>query len=718
MPSIKLNDQFGLDADITPGVTSALTQFFNKLPNLSVQDFNLKSVAGSTLEDPKVTSLRGGLHFSEPVDIGADGVQFQVKASGAGELSVFVPPAEGGNLFDPDLYGDNVHVAPHERYISLELSTTAGPEINIPAGKLSFGFDAGTDVKIANYRLFDMRPAAPTVLQALTDTVAGFSIPAGLADLRAIPERGIIALEGRGHVKCSGEADLLAAANPLASVNLPTPLPQLSISAGGSVTVTASCEISMDYQLRVQKIDAKHATIGYYRKRATETEVSVDVHGGISAGTSSTDLFSTLISAISKTAAVDSASLTAAGVPDAQIDAIQSAVKEGAQRKLQLAFLSSLTQLDAQSAAFLYELDLDAVAEDVAAAALRGDLTRFSGSLPAGVHLVRNIFTDLAKTGWTWKLNLLGIYNHVSVRDLTVKGVTLFDPTTGDVTITDTITAQSVRADTVNFGADSEKLRNVLAGSFLITAAYRAGPAQNCAPELKSTHSYFVTHADTSRQDLDQEINAVQALGFAVPGVSPEAGDLGRTTIYAETAYDDRLTTALFLDAGNARAVSEYDRAGRQALRLLVHAGDADEYRLRPAVDDALWNKMRDAGPFNFAPLFPDLPKLAVEVIASDYVTVVWWAEAMHSAAELLADMRGLEAAGGGRFDDPRFIALRRSLDRHLATVTKDAKNQFGLPWGLVAMDLVSGGSATARAQITGKRLALHFERSRAAAAT
>ncbi len=38
-------------------------------------------------------------------------------------------------------------------------------------------------------------------------------------------------------------------------------------------------------------------------------------------------------------------------------------------------------------------------------------------------------------------------------------------------------------------------------------------------------------------------------------------------------------------------------------------------------------------------------------------------------------------------------------------------KGEFGDPWGLVAMDLVSGRRATARVQVTGPIVALALER-------
>jgi hypothetical protein len=49
----------------------------------------------------------------------------------------------------------------------------------------------------------------------------------------------------------------------------------------------------------------------------------------------------------------------------------------------------------------------------------------------------------------------------------------MFEPSTGELVITDTATASKISASTLNFAADGQKLRKVLAESVLISAAYR-----------------------------------------------------------------------------------------------------------------------------------------------------------------------------------------------------------------------------------------------------
>jgi len=58
---------------------------------------------------------------------------------------------------------------------------------------------------------------------------------------------------------------------------------------------------------------------------------------------------------------------------------------------------------------------------------------------------------------------------------------------------------------------------------------------------------------------------------------------------------------------------------------------------------------------------------------------------------------------------------LRQDLAKHLREVAARAHEQFGTPWGLVAMWLVSGGRAIAAGSITGPRYVFAAQRPLAA---
>jgi hypothetical protein len=54
--------------------------------------------------------------------------------------------------------------------------------------------------------------------------------------------------------------------------------------------------------------------------------------------------------------------------------------------------------------------------------------------------------------------------------------------------------------------------------------------------------------------------------------------------------------------------------------------------------------------------------------------------------------------------DDPEFQSLRQDLAAHLKTVASTTSEQFGEPWGLIAMDEASGRRAGASILITGPK--------------
>jgi hypothetical protein len=323
--------------------------------------------------------------------------------------------------------------------------------------------------------------------------------------------------------------------------------------------------------------------------------------------------------------------------------------------------------------------------------------------------MVRSIATDLQKTGTTWKVNLLGIYNYTSVSELVRQGSVLLEPATGDLVITDKATAQQVAAATINFGADTDKLRHLLADSFFITAVYRGSKSLVSAPEIECSHSYFELHASPNADAMRTDLTTATALGLLDAGAADTlvAGidDFGQTMVYAETAYSADLTPTLFLNGAEPKPQEEFESAGRQAIRLLVRPDAADAFRLRGVENDQLWEQMCDAGQPNLAPLFPGLTQSQVLAIASDYSVIVWWAEAMSACAKSMATMLRLLPAGADP-ESAEFLTLRADLAKTLAEVTSNTKEEFGQPWGLVAMDRVSGGRAAARLQIAGSRLA------------
>lgn len=712
MPTIKLTDQFGLSVEVVPNPLSGFGKYFTDAVAVVANGFDLSRFSGLTLQSPAITSFETGLAFDRA--IGA----VEVQAGLSGTLGVFVPDPDHDTLFDSDDYGDDIPVAPDERYVSIGLTASASAGAEATVGSATFGFEPGTSFEIVNYRRFSTKPSAPMLVSAIGDTLRAFSLPANVDDLAALPEAAIVTVNGSGALSFTTAVNLLTVANPLATVSLPAGAGALEVSAGESVEVSASFTVSCEYQIRVQKPAPNRIRLGYYKKRSSEATAGVTVSAGVSAGIGGFDLYSAVLGAISGDPEADRKALREGGLPADQVDAIEEAVKAGIARKLELAVGAELSAGQSHEAAFLYEVEIDALdsaARDAVQRALRGDLTGLAAAerqpVP-GITPVRSITASMRERGHTLRVNLLGIYNFISISKLTLNGTVMYEPVTGDLVVTDSATAQRIRAASTPFSADPGRLQRVLAESFLITAAYRGSKTAAAAPQLESAHTFYQFSEKTDRQTMQGYLDTGIALGLLAAADEQALlgmlDDFGSTAFYAETRYGDELTTALFLDGDQPRPLVEYEIAGREAVQLLVRAGAQDEYRRKPAIDDALWAQMKSAGQPGFGSLFPRLSQLQVAVIAADYSVIVWWAQAMRTTAEKLAAIRRFVGASPGLdWDDPRFRSMRTDLQGHLAAVAADAREEFGRPWGLIAMDRVSGRTAQATMQVTGGRVAL-----------
>ena len=105
--------------------------------------------------------------------------------------------------------------------------------------------------------------------------------------------------------------------------------------------------------------------------------------------------------------------------------------------------------------------------------------------------------------------------------------------------------------------------------------------------------------------------------------------------------------------------------------------------------DDTTWHLMLDAGPPSFGHLFEGrgFNPVEVAVVTSDYLLIVWWAEAMSAMARVLRDLlHFLEGVPKPETDSNAFKELRKQLSRHIAQVRLATKPHFGEPWHLLVM--------------------------------
>jgi hypothetical protein len=702
VPTFKLSDSFGFSTDIQAG-PGALSKYFLSLPDWVALAINLKHFKDTTWDDSSVVATHSLLSFNKPTNIGAQAVALKIDTGVNGTLSIFVPAADKDALFNPDYFGDNIPVRLDERYIVVSLQASVAVGLGAPVDKLQFGFDGKSAVNLTYCQPFRLNPVTPPVLESIKQTLTLFSIPADLNDIEMMPEGSVAAVDSTGTMKFSGSVNLLTFVNPLASISMPIGS-DLKITAGGSIDVGAGYEFSGGYQIRVHRMLGSTFHLGFYRQRQQDFSITAKATAGITSSLDNNPLFQALLATISAQPQVDQNELAAAGLPQATINAVQSALQSAIDRTLSLSVSMELHDSTENDAMFLYEVDLAALTSDGRAlleSALQGDLSGLVArdkAPPAGIRVLKALIQSGKTLKHAFKVNLLGIYNALTISSLVRNGTVAWDATTGEYVMTDSVNASRLGIDSANFGANSDKLRNVLAESLLLTAAYRAGACVSGQPELHARHTYFALSTSTNLDQLWHDLSIGLGLGFAEAGTATgnlpaHIREFGRTTVLAEASYGDDAFTALFFNNGRLRYPTEYDRAGRDALRFLTRPEDADGFRLRAAESDSLWASMRANGNVQsaeFRHLFPDLRAEAVTVIGVDYINIVWWTEAMLKTGQRLQAIREyLNQPGTGR-TDPKFLELKHDLADQLANLGGRTRQDFGGPWGLLAMSLVA----------------------------
>lgn len=765
MPTIRLTDRCGFDYSLETAEDSGLGRFLRDLTELGFPDLRLAACWNKPLDEANVQEIRAGFTADRPAAIGP-GADLLISAGAGGSVVVRTPADK--LLLGPDHYGDPVTIGPNEIFLGVRFTGTLSADLSNEGAPVPWGFAAGTEIVTSNYRRFTRParmsqtktaerteaakrrdgdgakeilpefktaapdedqtgsppPAWPTFGAALAETLAHFCPPADPDDLEALPPGTVTVAEGQGTLRFSARFNLGCAINPLLLPELPLPVEAPRIKAGGTFRIAATAEWSGDYQLRAWKTDTGTVRLGYYRKKHAGFELKVSAQTGLSARAGGHEWLEELLAAVSPEPSVDRELLAGGGVDGRLRQEIGGAVRAGVQRKLEIALAGEFEHDRDREAMFLFELDLlrlDAAGRQLVRRLLQGDLEGLTGpaeTVAPGIRLVRSLRIDQETRQHTLKINLLGILNYVSIGRLLHKGTVKFEAGSGDLLVTDRVAAVRIEALAGGFAAAPEKLRQLLAESFLATAACRCSGLLARAPELRISHSYVELHARTNRQTMKDNLDVVEALGLLLPEEKDawlgRGNDFGRSLLCAETRYGAEAIDGLFLRDGAPRPREDYEKAGREAFRLLVRTDDPGRFRRLPCTDDRLWARMRRLG----QPGFRDIPRLRRlneaerAVIAHDYSLVVWWAGEMHGLSRKLAEIRRLLGEHPGTpATSEAFEMLRRELAGQMRDVAHRTRKEFGDPWGLVAMDLAAGRQAAAEAHIVSPGLNLQRRR-------
>lgn len=725
MPTIKITDNLGAEVSMDAGPGSTFGKYLTQTVGLN---FGIPKL--DFLEQPlPKTALHGGslaLNLDQNVPLGTDTAELSINATTGADLVVLRSKDEA--IFQDNPFGSPIPIEKDECYLGLTFHASVAPAVSGKINNLSFGFNPEASIRLSNYRRF-ANADSPSLKDAFAATVKDFALPGDADDLINAQPGTVISLEGAASLQMSGDANLLALSNPLATLDLPGILPDPKIKAGVSAKVGAEYTVSGEFQVRVNKTGRDRLELGYYRKRGSQLDVKVSASATISVNAGKKDLIGGIFGELSSDPKLDRNGLLEVGVPKEQVDELESVVKAGIQRSAELAVQAAFARTRSNDAAFLFEIVPDALTPEGRQAinrALDGDLSVMHESLP-GIRPVRSVFSDFRSSQFTLKVNLLGLLNYVSMTKLVSEGVKLYEYQTGDITITDTTTGSRIQAVGLPFAADSKKLRQVLAESFLFSATYRASTRVSgiSTPELHAAQTYFEMHSDTNRQTMKDNLDIAVACSLLTRQEQAEmlgtTTSFGQTLTYADADYSDNLCLAAFFNGTAPRSQAEFENIGRQALGSLIREDDVEQaHRRPPLVDDGLWQRMRKAGRPNLW-TFPEFKRLSPplrEAIGGDYVTIVWWAESMAGFAAKLHQIREFVTTHpDAGVEDNRFKKLHGELVNRMRAVVRDSGARLGDPWVLVAMDIATGRRADLNIRISCPVLAVTCPRTRTAAA-
>lgn len=724
MPDIQVTDQLDKPVEtikIDLSHPSSLVKYLKtELLHLAVlPDF--LALKDSILSQAATKPIQFQAHAQHSFQLGSTKPEIDVTPTVQATIRANASP--GTNLFDGDPFRTPAKVPDHCGYVSVGFQGSLGLDLSGSDGGLTFGFDKASTVKLEYLKAFPLGAGEPTLGNALGQTLSSYVIPSDLSDIDALSINDIATVSGQGTLKVSGGVSVTASPNPLASVDLPLGAGTIAVKAGATSALSASFTLSGSYQMRVCRKDADTIELSFLRVSGTALKTEFFADAGIAAKLGDKDLVAAVLGAISKDPAGDKKLL--ADLPPAEVKTLRDAIKDGLDYSLRASVDTVLSAVTDDRAAFQYQIQPACLSPEASSAlhkALDGDLSLLTameedmqdgGILAPGLRMLNSVLSETRKRGLTLRINLLGILNYLTVSELIRNSETLTDAVTGDVTIKETVTGNSLSA-LVEPRARNEALRKAMFDSVLATTSYRAGKAV-ILPDLICEQMHFALHQNTNQQIMGDYLRWFVALNLLAgqdkSEILSQFTDGGPSTCVLRTSFGDADCTSMFFDAhGNPRLEPYYLEIGRLALRALLDPEHQAIDRLRyQIVDDALWPRALGIGANpNLAPLVGlSTADDRVMYLIGDVKVITDWAKAMVDAGALVQDMRAFvgDSDATTLFQNSDFKKKRDSLQKKLAAMVKASTTRFDEPWGMVCLFWAGGSPHTAYAKTVAQRL-------------
>lgn len=720
MPDIQVTDK--LDKPIPP-IQIDLTHPSSLLKYLKTQLLHLTVLDDFLQRKDKLISqaATAPIEFSGEIqnEFEIGNTQPEIEVTPQAKVVIRANASPGTNLFGSHPFHLSAPVPPSTGYVSVGFMGSLDVGSKGKDGDLTFGFHQTTTVAIEYLKAFPLAGGEPTLGEALGRTLSSYVIPADLSDLNLLGVYDFATASGRGSLKVSGRLTVSAIPNPLASVGLPFGAGALAVSAGPAAACRASFEITGSYQIRAWRSGADKIQLSVSPERGTTLKADFSASAGVSAAVGDTDLLSLFLELISVEPAKDRAAL--AGLSAPELATLTGAIKDGLDHSVQASIDVELSTLTDDQTAFQYEIQLSKLSPEASLAvhrALDGDLSlltameenmRPGGVLAPGLTLLNSVLLRTRRHGSALKVNLLGIINFLSVSDLIRNSEVLFDASSGDITIKETVTGNRISA-IVNPLDRGEALRKAIFDSVLVTTSYRASKVIEI-PELNCEQVHFASNQNTNRQTMRDYLNWFLALNMLMEQEEEQIlknfSTGGRSICVLRTKFNDAACKTMFFKPdGLLREKKDYLEIGRVALRALLDPQDNPNDQLRYRIlQDALWpTALQTGADVNLGPLVglsTDDPR--VGFLIGDISLIKSWAAGMAETGARIDDLRHFVGNADPKtlIENNEFKSKREALQKKLAAMIQSSKMRFDEPWGMVSLYWAAGSPQTAYGKLT-----------------
>jgi hypothetical protein len=713
MADIKITDEAALTADLKISDTSPLAKA--KLTQLVTTGRQLFDDLGKPIDQADEQSVALGGTFSSPNLLSGD---VNTLAADAGmNCGLTISKSSDKLLFADDGFSPVIPIAPNQAWLGVEFDLTATVLAGASANGVGVSFAGDANVACSTYTLFSTTvPPLPSLRDACAIGFGNFSLTTSAAAIRKQVSNTVNVTEVSGSVEVTVSLEQPFTLNALASANLPFN-EAASIQPSVTLTLATSLQVSGDFLVRSYKISDDMLRIGLYKKHGSTLTASFTAGAGVGGDIGGDDVLGALLKAALP--GVDSAK---AGITGDNAQALNKVIKDGIDRSLSAQLNATCSAATAHEAAVSYEIQLnsgDKGATDKALGlALHGNWTAIE-ALP-NARRIRNIAVETVGKKCSLTVNLLGFYSATSTTDY-LKACTILIDDSGQVTITDKLDASRISASTSSYAADSDKLRQALMEDFLCTATY-AAMAGKLNLKLSVVQSYLDYKGKMSWDEMHENVLLGYALNL-IPQGSLDAM-LKRTPSFYHACvtgtvrYDTPALLNIFYKdpvSQTQRSRMELEQVGRNVMCASLDPSDeTDEVRLSILRNNDAWTQMDSIGStaaFNNIPYLSHLSTTELSAVTSDWISIVWWADALSKIAPALsaAAVALAKAPAGNPTQDPGFMKARAKLASVLGAVTRNTDAAFVHGWGAAVMFALGGRHGTAEMDLTWNSKTLHF---------